>query len=183
MSITTTGLLLQSIPYLGKKKILKIFTPNQGLISLFTQSNCLSPFCLAEWVYRNQQKEIHSLQDASLIDPFLHLRENYTTLCAAGTIAQDLLRTQLPSKEAPKLFELAIFYLKNLSLNPDLLAASFRLKLLLHEGLFSCDRDPTFTAAEWDQVQTLAFSRSLTSIQNVKAAPHSKIRSLLDERL
>lgn len=175
-------MLLQSIPYLGKKKILKIFTPEHGLISLFTQSTALSPFCLAEWVFRKSPKEIQSLQDATLIDPLLSLRDNYSTLSAAGSIAQDLLRTQLPNKRAPELFDLTLFYLKNLPLNSDLLAASFRLKLLLHEGLLSPDPDPIFSPAEWDQVHTLAFSRSLTAIQSVQAAPHSKIRSLFDER-
>lgn len=183
MSTTTIGLLLQAIPYLGKKKILKIFTPEHGLVSLFTQSTTLSPFCLAEWVYLNKQKDIQTLRDFTLIDPLLYLRETYSILTAAGSIASDLLRTQLPNKKAPELFDLTLYYLKNLPLNPELIAASFRLKLLLHEGLLSPDPEPTFTPAEWNQVHTLAFSRSLTAIQSVQTAPHSKIKSLFEERL
>ena len=178
----TLGILLQSTPYLGKKKILKIFTSEQGLISLFAQNTALTPFALAEWVYRPSQKEIYPMIDATLIDPWLHIRESYNTLSSAGLMAQDLLRTQLPNKKALELFELALFYFKRLSSAPELTAASFRLKLLLHEGLFSSDPDPIFTPTEWDQVQTLAFSRSLSAIQNVTGPPHSKIKHLFDKR-
>ncbi len=183
MSTSTLGLLLQQFPYLGKKKILKIFTPDLGMISLFAQNTPLAPFAVAEWVYRKSGKEIHSLQDATLIDPFLHLRQDYSTLSAAGSIAQDLLRTQMPNKKAPELFDLALFYFKKLPLSPELIAASFRLKLLLHEGLLSSNHpDPTFTSFEWEQVHALAFSRNLSAIQRVKAPPHSKIKRLFDER-
>lgn len=182
MSITTPGLLLQSIPYLGEKKILKIFTPEQGLLSLFANKTKLAPFCLVEWVYRKTQKEINTLQDSTLLDPLLNLRENYNTLLAAGAIAQDLLKTQMPDKKAPELFDLALFYFRKLPTSPQLLVASFRLKLLLHEGLLSEDPDPTFTAPEWTQVHTLAFSRKLSAIQALTAVPHAKIKLLFEER-
>ncbi len=183
MSTTTIGLLLQSIPYLGRKKILKIFTPEQGLVSLFAHTAFLTPFCLAEWVYHKSSKEMQVLQDAKLIDPLLHLRENYKTLSCAGAMAHDLLRTQLPGKAAPDLFELALYYLRNLPKAPDLLADSFRLKLLLHEGVLSSTPEPAFTPTEWGEVCMLAFSRSLAEIQGAKASPHAKIQALLDERL
>ncbi len=182
MTISTPGLLLQSVPYLGRKKILKIFTPEQGLLSLFVQSTSLTPFCLAEWVYRKTNKDIQTLQDVTLLDPLLHLRESYAILSAAGAIAQNLLKTQLPNKRAPELFDLALFYLKNLGATPELMVASFKLKLLLHEGLLSPDPEPSFTSSEWDQVHTLAFSRSLSTIRKVEQPPHSKINLLFNER-
>ncbi len=183
MSIITPGLLLQAIPYLGQKKILKVFTPEQGLISLFANKTKLAPFCLAEWVYKKNQKEIHPLQDATLLDPFLHLREDYDILIAAGAIAQDLLKTQMPGKKAPELFDLALLYLRKLLGSPKMLVASFRLKILLHEGLLSNEPDPAFSSSEWEQVHTLAFSRKLSIIQSLAAAPQSKIKLLFDERL
>lgn len=183
MSTNTHGLLLQSIPYLGQKKILKIFTPEQGLISLFATTTKLAPFCLAEWVYRKSSKEIHTLQDSTLLDPLLELRSDYNTLTAAGLIAQDLLRTQLPGKHAPDLYALTCLYLKKLPTNPQMFAASFRLKLLLHEGLLSSDPDPSFTPSEWEQVHTLAFARQFSLIQEQPTAPLKKIALLFDERL
>lgn len=180
-SIKTPGLLLQSIPYLGQKKILKVLTPEHGLIAFFAKTTQLTPFCLAEWVYLKSHKEIHPLQDSTLLDPLLELRQDYNTLAAAGAIAQDLLRTQLPGKKAP--FALACAYFKKLPLNPQILAASFRLKLLLHEGLLSPEPEPTFTSAEWEQVALLAFARQFSLIQELTAAPYEKIRALFEERV
>jgi recombinational DNA repair protein (RecF pathway) len=180
-SIKTPGLLLQSIPYLGQKKILKILTSEHGLISLFVQKTSLSPFCHAEWVYLKSTREIHTLQDSTLLDPLLELRTDYAILSAAGSIAQDLLRTQMPGKKGP--LSLALAYLKKLPLNPPILAASFRLRLLLHEGLFSPEPDPTFTPPEWEQVSTLAFCRHFSEISEQKTAPFSKIATLFDQRL
>ena len=180
-SIKTPGLLLQSIPYLGKKKILKILTPEQGLISLFAQTSSLTPFCIAEWVYRKSNQEIHSIQDTTLLDPLFELRTSYAILSAAGSIAQDLLRTQMPGKKAP--FALASAYLKKLPLNPPIFAASFRLKLLLHEGLLSPDPDPMFSPLEWEQVSILGFSRQFSQIGQVKDPPWKKIELLFEERL
>lgn len=183
MIITTAGLLLKEIPYLGKKKILKIFTPDQGLVSLFAQSIPLSPFALAEWVFRKSEKEIHFLKDVTLIDPLLYLRQDYQAISAAGSIAQDLLCTQFPDKQAPELFELVLLYLKKLPFAPESITASFRLKLLLHEGLISEDPDPAFTPEEWKEVYTLAFSRSLSAIENVRLPPLNKIRHFFERRV
>lgn len=174
----TSGLLLQSIPYLGQKKIFKVLTPH-GLITLMTRSP-LTPFAIAEFVYRKTQKEIHTLLDSTLIDPLLDLRQSYTILTAAGSIAQDLLRTQLPSKPAP--YTLACAYLKKLPLNPPILVTSFRLKLLLHEGLLS-EPDPAFSPTEWEQIAPLAFARTFSEMQEIKNAPIEKVRALFEERI
>ncbi len=183
MQITIPGLLLQVVPYLGQKKILKVFTGAHGMLSLFANSCTLTPFCLAEWVFRKGEKEIHNLQEASLIDPLSHLRENYDALLSAGAIAQDLLKTQMPNKKAQELFDLAYLYFKKLSTKPAHLAASFKLKLLLHEGLFSTEPDPTFAPEEWNQVEMLAFSKSLSAIQSAPSFPHSKIKALFEQRI
>lgn len=181
MEEKTEGLLLQSIPYLGHKKILKVLAPELGLISLISKSAKMqpAPFCIGEWVYRKTEKEIHSLTDFSLLDPLLELRTDYNTLSAAGLLAQDLLRSQFPDKKAP--FVLACAYLKKLPLNPPTLLASFRLKLLLHEGLLSPD-EPIFTPLEWEQTSILAFSRQFSQIAEVKVAPFEKIQALFTER-
>ncbi len=181
MILNTQGLLLQSIPYLGQKKILKILSHEQGLISLFATKTNLTPFCLAEWVYRKSTREIHTLQDATLLDPLLELKTDYQLLSLAGSIAQDLLKTQFPGKKGP--LALAYAYLKRLPSNPAILAASFKLKLLLHEGLLSEEPDPTFTPDEWSQVETLAFSRQFSPIQALTKAPFGKIEKLFENRL
>ena len=177
-----SGLLLHAVPYLGRKKILKIFTPD-GLLSLISNSSKFptDPFCLAEWVYRKNQRELYPLVDATLFDSFHNLRQSLSTLTAAGSIAQDLLKTQMPHKASAELFQLASLYFKNLEMNPPILAASFRLKLLYHEGLLG-EEEKIFTAEEWEQVSVLAFGRKLSIIAGVTAIPPEKIGALFLDR-
>lgn len=212
----TPGLLLQAIPYLGSKKILKIFTPGAGLLSLFAKrvknTALVSPFCLAEWVYQKGNREIYSLVDGSLTDGLFNLRSNYEVLSAAGEIAQDLLKTQLPGKPSHDLFALtsAIFQKLPSFKHPEILSALFRLKLLLHEGLLSleptCGKCPspathlfqgeslclrhaaypgwTFSPEEWEHLLTLSSARSFEALklEIPRKELYTKIRSLFDER-
>ena len=139
----TAGLLLQSIPYLGQKRILKILTPETGLLTFMAKRNTAAalttPFALAEWVYEKQEREIHPLQDGTILDDLASLKQEYACLTAAGRLAQDLLRTQLPGKAAHEVFALALACFRKLPLfrQPDVLVAAFRLKLLALEGLVS----------------------------------------------
>ena len=133
------GILLQAIPYLGNRRILKIFTAQAGLLTFMSrlkQTALTSPFCRAEWVIPKSPKgEIFPLKDASLIDPLLDLRKSFAILSAAGKIAQDLLKSQLPRKNTQGLYELTLACLRELPRNPLAIAQSFRLKLLQLEGL------------------------------------------------
>jgi DNA repair protein RecO (recombination protein O) len=203
------GILLQAIPYLGHQRILKVFTPEEGLISLITKSTkltALAPFCIAEWVYKKGQKEIHTLTDGTLLDGLLELRKDYATLCAAGAMAKDLLTTQFPGKKAPALYALLCAYMKKIPLSPkpDIFAASFRLKLLQHEGLLSleqlcacgaparqlsegeshctkCKPGLLFTSDEWEQLHQLAYVRQFSALPT--GAPFKKIDVLFEERI
>lgn len=139
------GVLLFAIPYLGHKKILKVFTAEEGLLSLIAKSAkdaWITPFFLAEWVYQKGEKEIHPLKDITLLDPFLELKADYSRITQAGQIAQDLLASQFPSKKSHGLYELAVAYFKKLPLfsHPEVATASFRLKLLQYEGLLSLQK-------------------------------------------
>ena len=183
VSSKTQGLLLQSIPYLGKKKILKVFTREYGLLSFFSIKEEITPFLLAEWVFQKSQKELLPLKEITIIQPFSHLKESYKVLRSAGLMAKRILETQAPDKSAEKLFDLTLFYFKNLSLSPAQIVASFHIKLLLYEGLFSEEKDPLFSEEEWDLVCLLGFSKSLSAIQNISAIPYDKIQSLFEKRL
>ncbi len=182
MEEKTPGILLHSFSYLGQKKILKVLTQDHGLLTFMAKSARFptTPFCIAEWVFLKGQKEIYSLTDATLLDPLLELRQDYKVLSSAAILAQDLLQTQMPNKKGP--FHLACAFFKKLSLNPDILGASFRLKLLLYEGLLSADRDPAFSLSEWEQVSILAFGDRFSQILEVKQVPFGKIKMLFDER-
>ena len=152
MSNTQEGILLQAIPYLGSHRILKIFTPDAGLLTLMAKyvkakdAAHTVPFCRVEWVYRKSSGEIHPLKDATLLDPLQALRENFETLFAAGSIAGDLLRSQFPHQSSRSLYELLLACLLHLPRSPSAIAQSFRLKLLQLEGLLrlqpTCARCP-----------------------------------------
>jgi DNA repair protein RecO (recombination protein O) len=196
------GILLTAHAYLGQKKILKVFTRDAGLISLISKSPKLialtAPFCLAEWLYRKTERELSTLTDGTLLDPFLTLRSSYDLLLAAGSMASDLLKSQLPAKSSPDLYALLLAYFKKLPEfpTPALLATSFRLKLLLHEGLLSltpecahCDSPARtllngeslcshhapgafpFTDDEWETLLILAHSRNFSSLHTVSLTP------------
>ncbi len=195
----TEGLLLQAIPYLGNCKILKVLTCEEGLISLMAKKKSLhpftNPFLIAEWVYTKGKKEIHTLTDASLCHDFSNLRKNYSLISAAGRIAQDLLKSQYLEKRGKGPYVLAISFFHKLpeSLCYSAMIASFRLKLLLHEGLLAiqdrcshCDNLPlylsdgesccpmhasahslVFSPDEWALLHSLAFARQFQTLQNM----------------
>ena len=210
----SAGLLLQAIPYLGQQKILKVFTAGSGMLSILSKrvknSAVVSPFCIAEWVYKKGSREIHSLVDASLSDGLLDLRSRYEAVSTAGQIAQDLVRTQLPGKPSPDLFALSCAVFQKIASfqHPEVLTALFRLKLLIHEGLLSLE--PTCTACsepalclfqgesyclrhgqspfqveEWDHLLLLARARSFSALQRIPPIKglYPKIGAIFEERI
>ena len=158
----TVGLLLQSIPYLGNKKILKVLSPD-GILSLISGKKSLSrittPFVWAEWVYQvKDKKELHSLHDGTLLDELAGVKENYEGLMTAGQMANDLLKTQMPGKPAVEALTLTLACLRKLPLftHPRVLLAAFRLKLLHCEGLLDESEAPEF--------ETLLLCRSFSGL-------------------
>jgi recombinational DNA repair protein (RecF pathway) len=148
----TVGLLLQAIPYLGNKKVLKVLSP-EGLLTLMSGKKNLNlittPFVWAEWVYQvKDKKELHSLHDGTLLDDLSRLKENYEGLITAGQMAQDLLKTQMPGKTAIEALTLTLACFRKLHLftHPRVLLAAFRLKLLHCEGLIDECETPQFEA-------------------------------------
>lgn len=159
-----SGLLIQAFPYLGKQKILKVFTSDQGLLTLLAKPHIsgilTSPFVLAEWVIKTTSRSINPLKDGTLLDDFGALKENFGRLMAAGQMANDLLKTQLPGKPAAEAFALVTACFRKLPLfqEPRVLAAAFRLKLLNVEGMLNEeDLSSPF-------LQTLGLSRSFQEI-------------------
>jgi DNA repair protein RecO (recombination protein O) len=138
---THEGILLSAIPYMGSQhRILRIFTPDMGLLSLIVKNikgkwSWTTPFCKAEWVFHKSQNDLHLLKDATLIDPLFKLREGYDAILAASSIAGDLLRSQFPHKSSVRLYALLDACLRHLLINPTGVAQVFRLKLLQTEGL------------------------------------------------
>jgi DNA repair protein RecO len=167
------GLLLQAIPYLGKQKILKVLTPSDGLLTILSKKQTLEsltePFLIAEWVIRSGKGEMYTLKDATLIKDLSDLRTDYRLITIAGQIARDLLKTQWPEKPGSGPYSLAVAFLQKIatSVSPETLHASFRLKLLYHDGHLNEEALP-FPIQDQQIVHQLTFARQFHILQNLK---------------
>jgi DNA repair protein RecO len=209
------GILLQAIPYLETRRILKVFTKDVGILSMMASSKKVpfaTPFCRAEWVFRKSSGDIHSLKEGSLLDPLLHLRESYGKIQAAGSIASDLLRSQMANKASEGLYDLLLASFTHLAVNPQAVAQSFRLKLLQFEGLVQLQRGcmccgamasslsggeslcishadnpkrQTFNQEEWQQLLTLGLARRFSEFASLLLSPAflRKVSDLFFERI
>lgn len=176
---TSEGIILRTIPLTDTKRILTAFLPLEGVISLSARalSPALSrlaaattPFARSELVYRKGRGEIYKLIEASLLEDHLALRDSSEHLHCAAEILKLLLRTQLPGKPSPQLYDLTKAFLARIqnSPSPQSLLASFLLKFLKAEGLFlwTQQRPPGFNFEEWSLVEVLAGSRSFQEIES-----------------
>ncbi len=176
----TEGVILGSQGYGEGDRIITVFTPDFGLIKLFAKGAsrprskhgaATTPLVRAEFLYTRGRSDLYRLLEGSVVDPFLHLRDSLTALETAGHLIQDILASQWPGKAAPLLYSLVIHYLTHLSsVPPESLLASFRLKILCHEGLLAVtetrlDADfplpltPTDMALAYQLASTRSFTR------------------------
>jgi DNA repair protein RecO (recombination protein O) len=143
----TEGIVLRSQDYKERHRIVTLFTP-QGLISLIVRGisrknarllTLTTPFCQGEYHYASGASELRVFKDGSVINDHYGLRKDLKTLQAAGSIASAILTSQMPGKPSPALFVLLKSYQAQVPLftDPEVLLASFYLKLLKHEGLLT----------------------------------------------
>jgi DNA repair protein RecO (recombination protein O) len=155
-SLTTQAITLRSIPLQDPKRIVTLFSADLGLISVVVSTSkgknrpLCEPFCQAEVVLFPKKKELFLLQDSSLINLHLPLREKLSYLNTASSMVKAILSSQLPEKPAPALYQLLAKSLEAIPAFPSLntLLACFYLKLLLHEGLYNpnlSDYNPLFS--------------------------------------
>jgi DNA repair protein RecO (recombination protein O) len=145
------GIVLKAIPFKESDRILSIFTPDRGIISLFVKRisksrpamvNLTTPLCRAEFVFRKGRSDLYRFIDGSILDLHLNLRQSYKHLEYGAKMLGAISTSQMPGKAAPSLYLLLLTYLKQLATFPDLptLWASFQLKLLKHEGLLALEK-------------------------------------------
>jgi DNA repair protein RecO len=150
----------------GGSALVSALTPTQGLVKIWAKGALLptsprrmliQPLTRVELILRPARDELHTLVDGLLLEVY-PLREQLSHLTAALHICQTLLSTQLPSKPAPALYQLLSRYLTHLPhLPPAVATTSFRLKLLLHEGLLSPDElTPLATIRSFDELKSLS---------------------------
>lgn len=172
------GIVLKSTPFEDSGRILTLYTEKEGLLNLivrkvgqkdFSLRNILSVLSLSEFHIHKGSGDLFRLQDASLVDCFLEIRNQLEKLTLAGGMLRQVAKMQLPLKPSPLLFKLLKAYLIHMksSTNPAPLYFSFSLKHLLHEGLFPHERELSpipLTIEEWDLVLTLCSAKHFTSL-------------------
>jgi len=209
----TEAVVLSSIKFRDYDEIVTLFSKDEGIIKLIVKKSYTKkegfgsktgPFIEAEFIYTKGKSEIFKCQEISVLNYNLNLRNRYENLQAAASMATAITQFQYPLKPAPLLYKLFASYLKAIDtfLHPDILALSFCLKLLRHEGVFDiasqchiCQKELSevhlqedntfckehaqkesihFTSIEIKTIYELAFSRSL---DHLKTISHQKLFS------
>lgn len=137
---TTEGVILRSIPFRDSSKIITLFTEDVGIIKVFYNTRTRdggAPLTKVELIYRERSGDIFSAYEMTPIDYFPHLRKELHTLQAAAELLEIIQTSQWLGKSAPRLYSLLCFYLNKISFitDPNTLTSSFKLKLLVHDGL------------------------------------------------
>lgn len=144
---TTSAIILRSIPFKDHQKIVTAFSKELGLISIivkglsskkfFKLAFCES-FCEAELVISKNRGDLFTLNDGSILDLHLPLRQELRYLYTASSMTKAILDSQLPEKPSSLLYTLLSMCLHQIPTFPCLntLLACFYLKTLKNEGVF-----------------------------------------------
>ncbi len=168
------GVILQSLNFQDYDQILTVFTREEGLIKLIVKrarhaksgrGGFTAPFTQAEFIYKEGRGEIFTCSEVSVIHQHLGLRRSLSVLEAACDIIKALLLVQPIQAAAPQLYDLLILYLTHIPRlrDPYALAASFRLKLLKHEGLLGNEIP--------DIIHRLAHVRTFAELEKIQLEP------------
>ncbi len=214
---TVEGIVMRSQDYKERHRIITLFTP-EGLMGLIvrgiSRKNArllllTTPFCHGQYHLIRGQTELLSFRDGTVLNDHLPLRQSLKAIQTAGSFASAILASQMPGKSAPALFALYKSYLGQVPhfSDPEVLLASFYLKLLKHEG--SLDMSPCcsicnhlsalylyqgeslcsehaeggaigFTSLEWQLLLTLCNTLQFSSLRDLILAPefYKKIQGL-----
>jgi DNA repair protein RecO (recombination protein O) len=211
------GIILKVIPFGDFDQIFTLFTLEAGLLKFIfkgsqskrkaVQGICM-PLTRVEVIYQEKKSELFSCRDMALLDRFGKLKIDLMHLQAACEIAKSLLVSQFPGKPSPLLYQLLRLYLEKLSQVHlcSNLTASFRLKILKHEGLvvssdeccqchqplgeiayfeegeWRCLNHRSFENTSWNQQERKLFDRLLNS-QKFQEIISEPIDSTLKEKI
>ncbi len=154
----TEGIVTHVIKYQEHDQILTVFTPDLGVIKVFASGSTLGKSQLrgthlgltrVEVVCSEGKSDLYKCREISLLNAYLHLRQNASILNAALEMTKAIAHSQFPHKPAAELFRLFAYYLDKLKgcEYPETLQASFLMKILKHEGLlqinFACSNCQT----------------------------------------
>ena len=145
---SSEGIILHALNFKDYDKILTVFTPDHGIIKTIVHKastkgkSPLEPLIHADFVLLKGRSEILKCQEISVKNRYLGLREHYLHLEAACDLIKAVQESQYPDKPALSLYQLLTYSLEKLTQapHPFALTASFRLKILRHDGLLMLER-------------------------------------------
>ncbi len=193
------AIVLKATPYEEDGKILKLFTKEMGLVSAIVKKltrkgtfwqNLTSPLTRCEFHLTRRSSELYTLSDGSIIDGHYEIRGNLNKLDAACTLLKALASSQYPEKPSPELYKLTTVYLNKIKKdpNPSILALSFQMKLLNHEGLFpetAKDFGAPLTITEWQTLECLCHAKKFETLDllTIEQDLHDKATDLFNKRI
>jgi len=218
------GIILKTLNFRDYDQILTVFSGDEGVIKLVIkgarrqsrkQNAVPSILARGEFLYSIGKSDLLKCQEWTLLEHNLRLRQNLSHIEAACEMAQAIQQSQLPHKPAPTLYQLMMWYLQKLPQLSDSesLAASFRLKILRHDGLYAlpptcvtcqsplkahhqsrgdsfCPQHApsntlAFTEYETEVMIILAHCRSFAELESVRISPilKKKLNQLFEETL
>ncbi|MDR2539564.1 MAG: DNA repair protein RecO [Chlamydiales bacterium] len=144
----TEGIVLRSLPYQDKNRIVTIFTHCYGVLQFIMKGISAkrmdklalsSLLCQGEYLFYRGKSNLMHFVDGSVLNEHLQLRTKMQHIQAAANLVQIILTSQLPHKPAPKVYQ---FFYKCLRAIPyfedtTILTNSFCIKLLKQEGLLA----------------------------------------------
>lgn len=142
------GIVLKSLPFRNHDCIFTVFTKDLGKLTFIlkgtkkkpAQAFC-SPLNCVELTYRETKGDIWACEHLAILNSYWTLRSHLPKLETACDLLYTLNASQRGNKEAPQLYELLVAFLGGLvrssNPNPEIIKASFCLKLLRHEGIFT----------------------------------------------
>ncbi len=169
----SSGIILHAFDFRDFDQIVTVFTENEGLVKFIVKKGNLlkkglksSPLTKGEFLYTIGKSELYPLQEISIKEHYLDLRKNYTHLNVACECLKSILETQMLHKPAPALYTLLNAYLGKITSfsNFNALEASFRLKILMHEGILDLSSDSVFSSEEMFTLQELVSASSFASL-------------------
>jgi DNA repair protein RecO len=200
----TQGITLQTIPYRDREKIVTLFSEKNGILSMIvrgislkkTPFALLNPFCLGDFALKKSRGELFSFIEGNPIDENFSLRKDFSYLQAAGLMTKSLLHAHFPHHDESQIYELFKCYLRKIPsfTQAEILARSFQMKFLLHEGLVHlsnrcniCTNEAlfidsgesvcykhaspnalSFSQKEMETIHLLSFLRSISLLQQVQ---------------
>ncbi len=123
--------------------VLHLLTAEEGIVHLYfrqaikSREAAIDDLIRGEFIYREGKGDLKDLREWKPLEYFDKLRGSYKLLEQATAMMRALRRLLQPDFPFPKLYRLTRFFLNQLPEVevPELLTASFYLRLLRHEGL------------------------------------------------